>query len=447
MMNETTTASPSFLGGLLDTLSTPVGQGILSAAFGGMAAARRGQPWNSLGRAGQAGLLGYANAQERHDQAAQADQAKKLRDLQIQQTTQTVQDAAELRTLAGQYYKPATPVDAQQALAAPGQLGPTQARASMIGAPGRAEFDSNGFLQAYMAKNPIGALELQSKLAKETPFNKIDPKDFTPESIAKFAQTRNYGDLTPVRKKDFAPDGRVVDLYTAEPGSAYSDPNKPFMRDGNGKVVANAPYQRFELGKARAGAPSVNVRNDIKTGESLAGQIGPMVKESWTAAQGAVQTADAADRVIRAVDSGKIIAGPFANGRLTAAQLGDALGVGGKDSIEKITNTRQAIRGLAEMTLQGRKQMSGQGAITESESKLAERAMSGEITMTPSEIKQLANASRRAAKWTYDQHQAQIRNMRQDQNLSGMSRFYDVAPFPTTESNTGNAEVDYGSLK
>lgn len=446
-MNETTTASPSFLGGLLDTLSTPAGQGILSAAFGGMAGARRGQPWNSLGRAGQAGLLGYANAEERQYQVDQANQAKKLRDLQIQQATQQAQDATDVRTLAQQYYQPGEAVGPQQALSAPGQVGPTQARADLMRPAGAGRFDSAGFLQAYMAKNPLGAMELQSKLAKETPFNKVDPKDFTPESVAKFAQSRNYGDLMPVRKKDFAPDGRVVDLYSASPGAAYSDPNKPFMVDGNGSVVANAPYQQFEIGKARAGAPSVNVRNDIKTGESLAGQIGPMVKESWTAAQGAVQTADAADRVIRAVDSGKIIAGPFANGRLTAAQLGDALGVGGKDSIEKITNTRQAIRGLAEMTLQGRKQMSGQGAITESESKLAERAMSGEITMTPSEIKQLANASRRAAKWTYDQHQAQIRNMRQDQNLSGMSRFYDVAPFPTTESNTGNAEVDYGSLK
>ena len=51
--------------GLLDFIQTPGGQGLLSAAFGGMATARRGAPMNSLGAAGLAGLLGYQNATNR----------------------------------------------------------------------------------------------------------------------------------------------------------------------------------------------------------------------------------------------------------------------------------------------------------------------------------------------------------------------------------------------
>lgn len=51
--------------GLLDFVATPEGQGLLSAAFGGLAGARRGQPINSLGRAGLAGLAGYSGAQDR----------------------------------------------------------------------------------------------------------------------------------------------------------------------------------------------------------------------------------------------------------------------------------------------------------------------------------------------------------------------------------------------
>ena len=51
--------------GLLDFVKTPEGQGLLSAAFGGLAGARRGAPVNTLGIAGLAGLNGYSEAQQR----------------------------------------------------------------------------------------------------------------------------------------------------------------------------------------------------------------------------------------------------------------------------------------------------------------------------------------------------------------------------------------------
>lgn len=66
--------------GLLDFVSTPEGQGLLSAAFGGLAGARRGQPLNSIGRGGLAGLAGYANAQEQQAQEAQRVEVNKDRD-------------------------------------------------------------------------------------------------------------------------------------------------------------------------------------------------------------------------------------------------------------------------------------------------------------------------------------------------------------------------------
>lgn len=63
--------------GLLDQFTqfakTPEGQGLLSAAFGGLATAQRGAPLNSIGRAGLAGLAGYSGAIDREQQ--QADNA------------------------------------------------------------------------------------------------------------------------------------------------------------------------------------------------------------------------------------------------------------------------------------------------------------------------------------------------------------------------------------
>lgn len=66
--------------GLLDFVSTPEGQGLLSAAFGGLAGARRGQPLNSIGRGGLAGLAGYAQAQEQQTQDAERLELNKDRD-------------------------------------------------------------------------------------------------------------------------------------------------------------------------------------------------------------------------------------------------------------------------------------------------------------------------------------------------------------------------------
>jgi hypothetical protein len=69
---------------LLEFAKTPEGQGLLSAAFGGMAGARRGQPWNSIGRGGLAGLAGYTGAQDRITQQAESEAQRKYRDMQMQ---------------------------------------------------------------------------------------------------------------------------------------------------------------------------------------------------------------------------------------------------------------------------------------------------------------------------------------------------------------------------
>jgi len=164
----------------------------------------------------------------------------------------------------------------------------------------------------------------------------------------------------------------------------------------------------------------------VNTGKDLAGQVGDISKESRISAMGAVQTADAANRIINAVDTNKIFQGVGANQRLTAAQIADGLGLGGKETKDKIANSRQAIQGLAQLTLQGRKQMRGEGAITENEGALAQRAMSGEITLTGPEIRQLAEAAKRSAKFQYSQHQNIINTMKSRPDTRDLVPFYDV---------------------
>jgi hypothetical protein len=150
-------------------------------------------------------------------------------------------------------------------------------------------------------------------------------------------------------------------------------------------------------------------------GKSATSEVGPMLVASKTAAGSAVQQADAANRILTAVNTDKIFAGAGANQKLQLAQIGQMLGATGNTADEKIANTRSAIQGLAQLTLQGRQQMKGQGAVTESEGALAQRAVSGDVSLTAGELRQLAEAAKRTAKFQYDQHQSMVQALAKDQ--------------------------------
>lgn len=253
--------------------------------------------------------------------------------------------------------------------------------------------------------------------AMQLTFPKI--ADQLPEQYdAQFIDAKIAAGQTLTEKLKAEHDAKTLGLKTA---------NEPFKADG----TPNAPVQAFQLDKAKKSAPNVQVKTDVKTGESLAQQIGPMMRDSTGVAEGAVKQVDAAQRIVKAVDSGNLIAGPLANQRVTLAQVGQILGVGGKDEAEKIANTRQTVRGLAELTLQGRQQMKGQGAITESEGKLAEKAMSGDINdLTLPEIRQLAKASERAARFNHGEHARKLTVMQGNPDLAGIAPFYQGPAMP-----------------
>jgi hypothetical protein len=73
--------------GLLDDFSqfvkTPEGMGLLSAVAGGLAGARRGTPFNNMGRAGLAGVMGYGSALDRQEKTAENAVQNQLRQEQM----------------------------------------------------------------------------------------------------------------------------------------------------------------------------------------------------------------------------------------------------------------------------------------------------------------------------------------------------------------------------
>lgn len=389
---------------------------------------QRGAMSQALGQGGQAYMQTVGQAR---DAAAR----RELESLKLNQFKRSIADEEALRSLAPKYFTPGSPGSTGTDLVE-GALGSGLGYQGM--APTAPKFDMQGYAQAVMGVDPSKGIPLMQSLQKESQFNKIDPKDFTPQSLAKFAMTKNYGDLEPRSKLHFADTGGTiqgVDEYTGRPVAQLPKSGNPFsdlvLSDGQGGFRQNAPLLGAKQSVAKAGAPVTSIRVENKMGDSLAKEIGPIMGDSAIAATGAAQQIDAAQRIVKAVDTNKIFAGPGASIRLKGAQIGDLLGVGGADAQEKIANTRSTIRGLAEMTLQGRKQMRGQGAITESESKLAERAISGDIDdLTAAEIKQLAKASERSARFVHAQHQNKLNVVRNNPNMAPLAPFYESQPLP-----------------
>ena len=196
----------------------------------------------------------------------------------------------------------------------------------------------------------------------------------------------------------------------------------------------NGTFFDYEQQLKRAGASSVSVSMD----KGIAAQVGPMMKEGQIQATSAVKGIDAANQVINALDTNKLFTGPLANQRLTLAQLSTSFGGANGDTTQKINNTRAVIQGLAEITLQGRQEMHGQGAITESEGKLAERAKSGDVSLTPGELKQLANAAKRAGEFTYNNYQSKLQVMSKDPSTAQMAPYFAVNQMPTRQNPQQN---------
>jgi hypothetical protein len=184
--------------------------------------------------------------------------------------------------------------------------------------------------------------------------------------------------------------------------------------------------QKLIKDKEASSAPKYDFTNLL--GKSTLGTVGPMLELSKAGAVDAIDTANAATRVLGALDTGKALTGPAANQRLAVNQVGTMLGISGTNE-EVAAQTRTLIQNLAKLTLQGRKQMRGQGAVSETEGALAEKAESGNINFTRAEIKQLADAALRTSKWKYQQHENMMTPLREDEPRS--ARYYEVPVNPS----------------
>jgi hypothetical protein len=242
--------------------------------------------------------------------------------------------------------------------------------------------------------------------------------------------------LSPPRKlRDVAPGASVID---------EADPTKPVFTSPKEATPTELSRLMAERDKFPPGHParatyesaivkatshqpgtSVNLpKIELKMGESVAGQIGPMAKDSKVQVGGAVTMWDAASRIEKALESGKVTSGPLASKVQTVKQLVQTV-AGGND--ESIRQTQQVIRGLSKMAVEARKQLAGQGQVTESEARAVEKADGGNIDdLTTGELGDLVKLTKRAAHMTAKSHQELINEMEASDATRGSAPFYRV---------------------
>jgi len=153
----------------------------------------------------------------------------------------------------------------------------------------------------------------------------------------------------------------------------------------------------------------------------LSEPVGKRVDASLAKAEGAAGLMENANMIQEALNSGKVIAGPMAGPRTTIAQL---LNMAGADNQAQLQNSLSVAKGLAGLTLESRGELKGQGQVTDTETKLLERARSGDTTLTLDELQQVVNVSQRLARRLWGNHENLLKTMEKDPAAKDSIEYY-----------------------
>lgn len=186
-------------------------------------------------------------------------------------------------------------------------------------------------------------------------------------------------------------------------------------------------FEQWTLTNKRAGATNVSVSTEKNLLGTVAQGLGKQIDDSLGAARSAATSIQNAQSLKAAVDSGRIVTGPGASFRVMGLQLGQMLGVGGKDGAETLANTRQAIQSMAKAELDAAQLMKGQGQITEAERDIIRRAAAGDIDkLTAPEVKLLAESMEKTARFKIKQHQTNVQALQNMPGAAPLLPFYQV---------------------
>lgn len=309
--------------GLLDFFGSPQGQGLLSAVAGGMAGARRGTPFNNIGRGLLAGVAGYGNAQDRITQQEENAVQKQYREMQMQGLqAQLDQQKAQKDWKAG---LPQVMQQAQTTYGA-GDEGPTMT-------PGNPQA-----LQSYLMRpeSPFADKLLEQKLFPK------QPEAFTLSP----GQTRYGPDGAPVAS--LPEQKKKTALEEMLDAAGITDPNvrQSFIIQGLKKQTTHAP----------AASTNVTLKQEGEEAKSVGKFFGDAyanIQQAGFSAQSKVNRYSRLGQLLDGVSTGK-----FAGAGLEVAKAASSLGF----NIDPNMANKEAAQALSgEIALELRNPSGGAG--------------------------------------------------------------------------------------
>jgi hypothetical protein len=361
------------------------------ALFGNMV---NGNFGGGLLAAGEAGM-----------KAKQMQQEAQLRQMQMQEAQMRMQEAQNEQAMRQKMQEAArssyiTPEKAQSLSMGPLRDGSTPPMVQ----PG---FNHRNYVDQVYQLDPLKAMAIEQSMAK----------DDSPISVAPGASLVDRKTMKPVftaPKEQSLPS--AIQEYQFAVGQGYK-----------------GTFEQWDTARKRASASntsiSVNTEKNLLNG--VADGVSKGISEARGGAQAALGTINTVGRLNEALDSGKVMAGPGTSFRQYGLQVGNMLGVGGKDANEKLLNTRQAIQSLAQLELDAAQQMKGQGQITEAERSIIRRAASGDIDgMTAPELRLLGGVLDRSARAKIQNYRAQVAPLKAMPNAAPLAPFLDIPEPP-----------------
>jgi len=175
-------------------------------------------------------------------------------------------------------------------------------------------------------------------------------------------------------------------------------------------------FQDFQLQQRRAGATTIQMPGDKKLVEALGTKSAERLDNSLnqaTEAQNVLMTVNE----LRPTIAEGVFSGPLSGSARTVAQLASSLGITGQSTQELLTRTAEAMQGLAKFELSAAAAMRGQGAITENERMLIQRAAAGRLDQfTAPEIQSLLNAMEKTANFRIQSHNKLLDTFKKSKN-------------------------------
>lgn len=258
-----------------------------------------------------------------------------------------------------------------------------------------------------------------------TAFQMAQPKPDELMTVAPGATVLNKRDPTrPVFTAPSAPE--KPDEFMRAMTAAGIDPASP-----QGRQMA---FQHLQKLATHQPGTNVNINTEKPLLNTVAQGLGKQIDDSLSVAKAAIPAIQTAQTLRAAVDSGKVVSGPGASFRVLGLQIGQMMGVGGKDGAEILANTRTAIQSMAQAELSAAQQMKGQGQITEAERQIIKRAAAGDINdLTAPEIKLLSGVMEKTARAKIEQHKKNVQGLAKMPGADALMPFYQVdEPAPYT---------------